>query len=224
VALERPSMAGWPPVTGAVDCLATRTFEKFVRSSRSLKESYSQFQVFIFLWISPGNNFLETFGFAGRKFMVDQVAPSLKDERNLRHSTSRRMRAYDPLLDDDSDFPTEAEIAAMPDPAPLLPALATLIVEVISGVRPVDQMASLVSDQVYEKLRARVTAKAAADSASQRPRLAPKFAVKKVHHESPRIGVIESVVLVSTAARTRAITIRLEPIHKRWRATSVTVL
>ena len=156
--------------------------------------------------------------------MATQANPAIADEKILRHATTKRVRAYDPLLDDDRDFPTEAEIAAMPDPAPLLPALATLIVEVISGVRPVDQMASLVSDQVYEKLRARVTAKAAADAGSLRPRLAPKFAVKKVHHESPRVGVIESVVLVSTAARTRAITIRLEPIHKRWRATSVTVL
>lgn len=156
--------------------------------------------------------------------MANQALPVLKSVTNLRHGSGRRTRAYDPLLDDDSDFPTEAEIAAMPDPAPLLPALATLIVEVISGVRPVDQMAALVSDQVYEKLRANVTARAAAQSGDLRPRLAPKFAVKKVHHESPRVGVIESVVLVSTAVRTRAITIRLEPIHKRWRATSVTVL
>ncbi|MEN9737081.1 MAG: hypothetical protein RJA26_314 [Actinomycetota bacterium] len=140
----------------------------------------------------------------------------------VQHAMKRR-RAYDPLLDDDL-FPTEAELAALPDPAPLLPAIATLVVEVIAGARSVDQLASLVSDQVYEKLRGRVTQRVQQTASQGRPPLMPKFAVGKIRTDSPRPGIIESVVLITMQQRTRAVTIRLEPFHKRWRATSVTIL
>ncbi|MEY4742992.1 MAG: hypothetical protein RIR34_331, partial [Actinomycetota bacterium] len=60
--------------------------------------------------------------------------------------------------------------------------------------------------------------------AAGRPVLMPKFAIGNIRHDSPRPGVIESVVLIKSAVRTRAVTIRLEPFHQRWRATSVTIL
>ena len=110
----------------------------------------------------------------------------------------------------------------MPDPAPLLPAIATLVLEIIAGARSVDQVANLVSDQVYEKLRGKVTQRVREDNG--RPPLMPKFAVGKIRTDSPRPGIIESVVLITMQQRTRAVTIRLEPFHKRWRATSVTIL
>jgi hypothetical protein len=119
---------------------------------------------------------------------------------------------------------TQEELDRLPDPVELLPSIATLIVEVISGARPVDHLAAIVSDQVYEKLRARQVIKARADAAAGIPNLVPKFAVTRVHAESPALGIVESVVLLSSKARTRAVTIRLEPIHSRWRATNVSVL
>lgn len=121
------------------------------------------------------------------------------------------------------DFP-ELPKAELPDPAPLIPAIATMVIEVITGSRSVDQVANLVSDQVYEKLRGRIVAKKVAGPDAGRPPIMPKFAVGKVRTESPISGVVESVVLVSTQARTRAVAIRLEPVHNRWKATSVTVL
>lgn len=136
----------------------------------------------------------------------------------------RRRRVVDPLLEVHKYEPTPEEIAAMPDPTPILGALAAAVVEVLSGVRSPDQLMALVSDQVYEKLRARVAARAQLNSTAGRPRLAPKFAVRKVHQESPKPGVIESVVLLSSAVRTRAVTIRLEPVNKKWRATNINVL
>lgn len=144
------------------------------------------------------------------------------NSRSLHHRVSDRPRPYDPLVEDGYPDLTEAALAELPDPTPLLPAIATLVVEVIAGARSVEQMASLVSDQVYEKLRAKVhrNAKAAGD----RPRLMPKFAVRNVHSESPKLGVIESVVLLSSQTRTRAVAIRLEPINRKWKATSVNVL
>ena len=128
------------------------------------------------------------------------------------------------FFDDSCPTITQADLDKLPDPAEILPSIATLIVEVISGARPVDHLAAIVSDQVYEKLRARQVIKARADAAAGIPKLVPKFAVTRVHTESPALGVIESVVLLSSKARTRAVTIRLEPIHSRWRATNVSVL
>lgn len=143
--------------------------------------------------------------------------------KSVTHATKRR-RNFDPLLDDGPRVPTEAELAALPDPEPILQAIATSVVEVISGVRSVDQIAALVSAQVYDRLRQKVSQRAQLDAKSARPKLAPKFAVRKVHQESPRPGIIESVVLLSSAVRTRAVTIRLEPINKRWRATDISIL
>jgi len=136
---------------------------------------------------------------------------------------AKRKRASNTDPDDESLAFSDAELAALPDPTPLLPAIATMVVEVISGARSVDQVANLVSDQVYHKLRSRIAAKAASEGPI-RPPLMPKFAVGNIRTDSPRPGVIESVVLINTQARTRAVAIRLEPFHKRWRATSVSVL
>jgi len=126
-------------------------------------------------------------------------------------------------LEDDIEIYTAEDIALLPDPAPLLPAIAAMVIEVISGARSVDQVANLVSDQVYQKLRGRIAARASSDG-QIRPPLMPKFAIGNIRTDSPRPGVIESVVLINTQARTRAVAIRLEPFHKRWRATSVSVL
>jgi Family of unknown function (DUF6459) len=141
----------------------------------------------------------------------------------LQHVAKRKLRTVDPLLDDDQYYLTDAELAALPDPMPLLPAIATLVVEVIAGARSVDQVASLVSDQVYERLRGKITQRYRMES-NGRPPLMPKFAVGKVRTDSPRPGIIESVVLITTQQRTRAVAIRLEPINRKWKATSVSIL
>jgi len=132
---------------------------------------------------------------------------------------AKRKRVMDPF-----EGMVELPKVDLPDPAPLLPAIATMVIEVISGTRSVDQVANLVSDQVYEKLRGRISAKQAATATAIRPPLMPKFVVGKIRSESPIKGVVESVVLVTTQARTRAVAIRLEPVHDKWRATSISVL
>lgn len=156
--------------------------------------------------------------------MAVHRAARLATMPSIEHSPKRKLRPYDPLLDDEGLYPTAEEVALLPDPLPLLPTIATLVVEVIAGVRSVEQVSALVSDQVYQALRSKVAAKARADATSGRPALMPKFAIGNIRHDSPRPGVIESVVLVKSAVRTRAVTIRLEPFHQRWRATSVTIL
>ena len=50
------------------------------------------------------------------------------------------------------------------------------------------------------------------------------LSVGAMQRKDPKDGVIESVVLVQSPTRTRAVTIRLEGINHRWRATAVSVI
>lgn len=112
----------------------------------------------------------------------------------------------------------------LPDPDSSLRILATGVVEVIAGTRQVDQLARLLSDDVYQRLSRRaIEARNFRNATGQKTRY-QNFSVRNILNSSPRDGVIESVVLLNAQRRTRAVTIRLEGINNRWRATSVSVL
>jgi hypothetical protein len=112
----------------------------------------------------------------------------------------------------------------LPDPVESLKVLATGVVEVIAGTRQVDQLARWLSDEVYQRLQFRAR-RAEAQRVEQGVKAHyQNLRVGGLRTCSPRDGVIESVVLLSTKSRTRAVTIRLEGINSRWRATSVSVL
>ena len=112
----------------------------------------------------------------------------------------------------------------LPDPVESLKVLATGVVEVIAGTRQVDQLARWLSDDVYQRLQFRAR-KAEAQRVEQGVKAHyQNLRVGGLRTCSPRDGVIESVVLLSSRSRTRAVTIRLEGINSRWRATSVSVL
>ncbi|MFM6971327.1 MAG: Rv3235 family protein [Rhodoluna sp.] len=114
--------------------------------------------------------------------------------------------------------------AELPDPTNSLQAVATGVVEVIAGTRQVDQLARLLTDEVYQRLSVRAKlAREIRESKGIKARY-QNFRIQRIAQESPRDGVIESVVLVNSAKRVRAVTIRLEGINHRWRATSVSVL
>lgn len=110
------------------------------------------------------------------------------------------------------------------NPDTLLRSLAPAVVEVIAGVRNINQLAAHLSDDVYLRLRDRATSAAAHRAQAGVAAKAPKLAVGAMQRNNPRTGIVESVILVSSAARTRAVTIRLEGINNRWRATAVSVL
>lgn len=112
----------------------------------------------------------------------------------------------------------------LPDPIESLKVLATGVVEVIAGTRQVDQLARWLSDDVYQRLQYRAR-RAEAQRVEQGVKAHyQNLRVGGLRTCSPRDGVIESVVLLSSRSRTRAVTIRLEGINSRWRATSVSVL
>ena len=112
----------------------------------------------------------------------------------------------------------------LPDPTNSLQAVATGVVEVIAGTRQVDQLARFLTEEVYQRLSLRAKmAREDRESKGIKARY-QTFRIQRIAQESPRDGVIESVVVVNSAHRTRAVTIRLEGINHRWRATSVSVL
>lgn len=112
----------------------------------------------------------------------------------------------------------------LPNPEPSLQVLATGVIEVIAGTRQIDQLARLLSDEVYQRLYRRANeARKSRDLQGKKARH-QNFSVCNMLNSSPRDGVIESVVLLNSPKRTRAVTIRLEGINNRWRATSVSVL
>lgn len=124
----------------------------------------------------------------------------------------------DPFIDE------EINIDELPDPTPVLRAIAPGVVEVLAGVRSVDQLSANLSEGVYLKLRDRAAALARSRSESKEKFLRPDVIVKNLHHESNRPGVVQSVVLLTTKIRTRAVAIRLEIKNQRWTATSVSIL
>jgi hypothetical protein len=94
----------------------------------------------------------------------------------------------------------------------------------LAGLRSVDQLSGSLSENVYLKLRDRASAMARSRAASGEKYMRPDVEVKNLHHESHLPGVVQSVVLLKTKLRTRAVAIRLEMRNRRWQATSVSIL
>jgi hypothetical protein len=116
------------------------------------------------------------------------------------------------------DIPKAAPLKA---PNAYLAGMAKAIHEVLAGVRSVDQLSKVVSEQVYELLRARAASGAQArHKAGRKPVIQPTD-VLKVRYQSPAEDVIESVVLLSNRQRAKAVTIRLESQNGSWRATNI---
>ena len=112
----------------------------------------------------------------------------------------------------------------LPNPEPSLMSLATGVIEVISGTRQIDQLARILSDGVYQAISNKaIEARANRERRGEKARY-QNIRVHAMRNQSPRDGVIESVVLVDIHERTKAVAIRLEGINSRWRATSVSVL
>lgn len=118
--------------------------------------------------------------------------------------------------------PTPA--AQLPDPEPLLRSLTQGVLEVLAGVREVDQLARWFSEDAYQRLLTRANLSARARSARGTSPTRPVFSILSLRHSQPADGVIESVVIVAGPGRTRAVAIRLEGLDHRWRATSLAVL
>jgi len=114
--------------------------------------------------------------------------------------------------------------ADLPDPVPLLRSLTQGVVEVLAGVREVDQLARWFNEDAFRSLVTRANLSARARSARGVSPARPTFEIRSIRTSDPADGVVEAVVIVAGPGRTRAVAIRLEGLDRRWRAASLAVL
>jgi len=114
--------------------------------------------------------------------------------------------------------------ADLPDPVPLLRSLTQGVLEVLAGVREVDQLARWFNEDAFRSLVTRANLSARARSARGVSPARPTFEIRSIRTSDPADGVVEAVVIVAGPGRTRAVAIRLEGLDRRWRASSLAVL
>lgn len=110
------------------------------------------------------------------------------------------------------------------DPVPLLRSLTQGVLEVLAGVREVDQLARWFNEDAFRSLVTRANLSARARSARGVSPARPTFEIRSIRTSDPADGVVEAVVIVAGPGRTRAVAIRLEGLDRRWRAASLAVL
>ncbi|WP_439591491.1 Rv3235 family protein [Microbacterium sp.] len=120
--------------------------------------------------------------------------------------------------------PQRTSAAALPDPEPFVRNLTRGVLEVLAGVREVDQLARWLTEDAFRRLVTRANLAARARSARGVPAKRPVHAILSLRQQSPADGVVEAVAVVQGPARTRAVAIRLEGMDGRWRATSLAIL
>ncbi|MEV8250863.1 Rv3235 family protein [Microbacterium sp. NPDC076768] len=120
--------------------------------------------------------------------------------------------------------PQPTSTTELPDPTPLLRSLTHGVLEVLAGVREIDQLARWLSEDAFRSLVTRANLSTRARSARGVAPARPTFEIRALHVARPLDGVIEAVVVVAGPGRTRAVAVRLEGIDRRWRATSLAIL
>lgn len=131
-----------------------------------------------------------------------------------------------PQTDPDDEFFAHqfTSTARLPDPAVLVDNLALGVVEVLGGVRDLEQLGRWLTEAVYKNLLRRSILAARGRAARRQSPTRPKVRIASRRITRPADGVVEAAVILTGAARTRAIAIRLEGIDHRWRATALHVL
>ena len=153
------------------------------------------------------------------------AAPRNKDTRKQSSKApKRKVVVHNPREEAEYFGEQYSSTIDLEPPEPLLRILATAIVEVMAGVRNINQLGSLLSEDVFLRLRERSIRVAQIRARNGEATRAPQLTVSDLHVEHTRDGVIESVVLVHSPSRTRAVSIRLEGVNRRWRAQSVSVI
>lgn len=120
--------------------------------------------------------------------------------------------------------PQVTPASQLPDPEPLLRRLTQGALEVLAGVREVEQLARWFSEDAFRALVTRANLSARARSARGVAPARPSFQILSIRQFAPAEGVVESAIVVAGPGRTRAVAIRLEGLDGRWRATSLAIL
>lgn len=119
--------------------------------------------------------------------------------------------------------PQRTGSAGLPDPERLVRSLAMSAIEIIHGTRPLDQISAWITGAVAAELSLRRSLQSQRDVVAQDNRRVP-HALGSTMTTRPADGVVEGVAIIHSRVRTRAVTIRLESLDNRWRATTLSVI
>jgi len=142
----------------------------------------------------------EVFGPRAGNFVQDSLALDFRDVADLASDRQPTLR---------SD---------LPDPRPVVTALAQALVEVMSGLRPPPQVSRWTSPDVYAAICRRSAVALRRGPASRRPAV-----VRRVRVQEPTDGVVEAAAVVVHQDRVRAMALRLEGLDRRWVVTELSV-
>jgi hypothetical protein len=125
---------------------------------------------------------------------------------------------------DEHFAPQPSSSAELPDPRMLVENLSRSAVEILAGVRELEQIGRWVDETVYRHMLKRVVLANRARALKGTVATRPTVTIGSVRIDSPRDGVVEASVVVHGRHRSRAVAIRLEGLDRRWRATALHVL
>ena len=117
---------------------------------------------------------------------------------------------------DDEFGPSPTRRSDLPAPEPIVRQLAQAFVEVMTGMRPPQQMSRWASPEVYAALCRRSVVAARRPKSSRKP---PR--VRSVRIQETADGVIEACAVVVYHDRVRAMALRIEGMERGWVVTVV---
>jgi Family of unknown function (DUF6459) len=158
-----------------------------------------------------------------RRRVVVRAAPrreppfddELPDQRPLHRPFDRRLPFESTPVPPFSWRPPMRRPRGLPDPGPWGRRLLVGMIETAAGRRPLHQLATLLSPSVSQGLGADFERSAQAG----RSHWLHRASVRTVRVSEPAEGVAELCATVETGRRVRAIAMRFEEHHGRWRCT-----
>jgi hypothetical protein len=120
-------------------------------------------------------------------------------------------------------LPRPTPRSALPAPRAAATALVQAVLEILAGRRPLQQVRTLTSEEVYDELHDRL---AALSELRKRRGARPGTAARlqSVHVDEPTDGVAEVTAVIRAGERRRAVALRLEGVEGRWNCTALHLL
>lgn len=132
--------------------------------------------------------------------------------------------AHRRFVDQNDIGPEPPRPVRRPEAEPLLRALAVRAVEVIAGARDIEQLARWVTDDVYAHLSVRASIAARARAVTGRVADRPRLWIDHVTTWPTDSGGVDAVIVVYDTCRAHVVSLRLEGIDRRWRATVIVII
>ncbi len=125
---------------------------------------------------------------------------------------------------DDFSLARRSHTAELPNPEITIQRLAVSVLEILSGVRELEQVIRWTTTQVYNHLQKRVVLARRARVAKKQPIVQQHYTIASIRWNEVDDGVVEASVVIKSVTRARAISMRIEGINGIWKATAFHVL